>query len=201
TIFSLNYVYPENLTNAQMRTQAIHGMFDVVNDVAGVYPYISGKYGHMECNWGGGMEHTTMSLMGGVDVGLMAHELAHQWFGDMIACASWVDIWLNEGFASYLTGLVRARNYPNSWMQWRVANKNLVLSQPGGSVKVNDTTDQNRIFDSRLTYSKGGYILHQLRWILGDEDFFQAVYNYAHDPALRHNYATTPDLIAHFEAV
>lgn len=201
TIFSLNYVYPENLTNAQTRTQAIHGMFNVFNEIGGVYPYISEKYGHMEFNWGGGMEHTTMSSMGGFDVGLMAHELAHQWFGNMITCASWVDIWLNEGFASYLTGIVRERNYPNSWMQWRLANKNLVLSQPGGSVKVNDTTDQNRIFDSRLTYSKGGYILHQLRWILGDEDFFQAVYNYAHDPALRHNYATTPDLIAHFEAV
>ncbi len=201
TIFTLNYVYPENLLDAQARTPAIHGMFSVFNDIGGIYPFITEKYGHMEFNWGGGMEHTTMSSMGAFDVGLVAHELAHQWFGNMITCATWEDIWLNEGFASYLTGIVRERLYPASWMQWRQANKGLILSQTGGSVKVSDTTNINRIFDSRLSYSKGAYILHQLRWVLGDADFFAAVYNYAHDPVLRHNYATTPDLIAHFEAV
>lgn len=200
TIVTLNYVYPEDLAQIKNQTNAIHAMFDVFNELGGVYPYISEKYGHMQFNWGGGMEHTTMSSMGGFGLELLSHELAHQWFGDMITCASWEEIWLNEGFASYWTGLIYERVVTPWWMTWKSTRRNLVLSQPGGSVKVNDTTSEARIFDNRLTYAKGAYILHQLRWVIGDQAFFDAVYNYSQDPALRFSYATTADLIAHFEA-
>jgi aminopeptidase N len=55
------------------------------------------------------------------------------------------------------------------WMPWKQQNINWVTSQPGGSVHVDDTTSVSRIFNSRLSYSKGALILHTLRWIIGDE--------------------------------
>lgn len=115
------------------------------------------KYGHAQFGWGGGMEHQTMSFMGGFSHLLQAHELAHQWFGNKVTCGSWQDIWLNEGFATYLEGLTY--NYglgPNTFPNWLAGKITHVTSDPGGSVFVTDTSSVGRIFSSRLSYSKGG---------------------------------------------
>lgn len=76
---------------------------------------------------------------------------------------------------------------------------NMITSQAGGSVRVSDTTSVNRIFSGRLSYSKGSYLLHMLRWKLGEEYFFQALRNYLN--TFGHDYAKTPDLKFHLEAV
>ena len=88
----------------------------------------------------------------------------------------------------------------NTWMNWKQQRIDQVTAQPGGSVRVDDTTSVNRIFDGRLSYSKGALLLHMLRWKLGDEDFFQALRNYLTDPGNAYGYAKTPELIAHMEA-
>ncbi len=64
----------------------------------GEYPFIEEKYGHAEFEWGGAMEHQTCTSMGFWGSGVISHELAHQWYGDMITCKDWHHIWLNEGF-------------------------------------------------------------------------------------------------------
>src|SRR5690606_26242544 len=126
--------------------------------------------------------------------------LAHQWFGNKVTCGSWEDIWLNEAFATYLTGLSYEHIRGDvAWHSWKNGLQNSIKAQPGGSVFVNDTTDRGRIFDGRLSYNKGAYVLHMLRWILGDADFFLACRNYINDPELEFGFAYTPDLIAHFE--
>jgi aminopeptidase N len=194
----LNYVYPENLGYAQANTGVTVDYIELFNDLFGLYPFADEKYGHAQFSWGGGMEHQTMSFMYNFSEGLVAHELAHQWFGDYITCGSWEDIWLNEGFATYLEGLTKEFVIGgDAWMNWKVSRINSVTEQPGGSVRVPDTTSVGRIFNSRLSYSKGAMLLHMLRWRLGDEDFFGALQLYL--LAQANGYARTSDLQAALE--
>jgi aminopeptidase N len=198
----LNYVFPEDLNYAQNSTGATVACMELFNDLYGLYPFAEEKYGHAQFGWGGGMEHQTMSFMGGFSHSLQAHELAHQWFGDKVTCGSWADIWLNEGFATYSEGLtynygLTSYNFKN-WVKSKIDH---VTSQPDGSVYVYDTTNVGRIFSGRLSYSKGAMLLHMLRWKLGDDDYFQALRNYLNDPELAFGYARTNDLQYHLEAV
>jgi aminopeptidase N len=196
----LNYVYPETMSSAQDQTEDIIEMMTLFNDLFGTYPFADEKYGHAQFAWGGGMEHQTMSFMGNFSYGLQAHELAHQWFGDKVTCGSWQDIWLNEGFATYLTGLTDDfLGTEADWTNWKTSKINHVTGQPDGSVWVSDTNSISRIFNGRLSYSKGALVLHMLRWKLGDEHFFQGVQNYLNDPDIAFGYARTTDLQYHLE--
>jgi aminopeptidase N len=195
----LNYVYPEDLTTAQAQTQSIIPIIQLYDSLVIEYPFKSEKYGHAQFNWGGGMEHQTMSFVVNFGYSLLAHECAHQWFGDLITCGSWEDIWLNEGFATYFEGLTVERYSPANWLSWKQNKINNITSLPNGSVKCTDTTNVNRIFSGRLSYNKGSYLLNMLRWKLGDATFFQALRNYLNDPALKFGFAKTPDLINHLQ--
>ena len=135
-----------------------------------------------------------------MDIVCLAHELAHQWFGDKITCGSWEDIWLNEGFATYIEGLTYDFGInPVKWENWKSNNLYNAVSKPFGSVFVDDTTSVGRIFSGSLSYSKGAYVLHMLRSVVGDEDFFAAIRNYIHDPELIYGYALTEDFQKHVE--
>jgi len=191
----LNYVFPESLANAQNSTPNIIPIMQLFNDLFGLYPFADEKYGHAQFGWGGGMEHQTMTFIVSYSNGLMAHELAHQWFGDKVTCGSWEDIWLNEGFATYLAGLTEENlGSPDAWHNWKNNQINNVTSQPGGSVWVDDTTSVGRIFSGRLSYAKGAMLLHMLRWKLGDVDFFQALNDYLDAAGIAYDYARTADL-------
>jgi hypothetical protein len=196
----LNYVYPEHLADAKEGTAKVVGMIHLFDSLFGIYPFRNEKYGMAEFGWGGGMEHQTMSFMGSFGFELTAHELAHQWFGNKVTCASWEDIWLNEGFATYLSRLC----YEFIETQYfRAANQGSLgnsTNDPDGSVWCDDTTNVGRIFNGGLSYSKGSMVLHMLRFTVGDSIFFTALRNYLNDPNLAYGFATTADLRSHFEA-
>ncbi len=199
TLDILNYVYPEDSASAASQTPDILGVISLYDSLTILYPFSNEKYGHCEFGWGGGMEHQTMSYVVAFNHSLIAHECAHQWFGDKVTCGSWEDIWLNEGFATYMEGLTEEYMFPADWYTWRSGRVNSITSVSDGSVLCEDTTSVSRIFDGRLSYDKGGYLLHMLRWKLGDNLFFQALRNYLNDPVLAYGYAKTPDLIHHLE--
>ena len=196
----LNYVYPENLTSAKENTAVTTEIMALFNNLIGIYPFAREKYGHAQFSWGGGMEHQTMSFMGSFGFHLIAHELAHQWFGNYITLGSWKEIWLNEGFATYMNGLAYEHLLDGIfWMPWKKQQVEKITTKPGGSVFVDDTTSVTRIFDSRLSYSKGAYLLHMLRWVLGDENFFNGIRSYFNDPELANGFASTQHLVKHME--
>ncbi|MEO8732780.1 MAG: M1 family aminopeptidase [Flavobacteriales bacterium] len=196
----VTYAYPENFYAATLNADDVLGQMTLYSQLFGLYPFANEKYGHAQFGWGGGMEHQTMTFLGAFQYELAAHELGHQWFGDKVTCGSWQDIWLNEGFATYLTGLCYDYLVPIYWQGWKQAKINDITSQPGGSVLCTDTLDQNRLWDSRLTYNKGAMVIHMLRWVCGDSAFYQGLRNYLDDPALAYGTALTNDLETHLEA-
>jgi aminopeptidase N len=154
----------------------------------------------VQFGWGGGQEHQTSTFIVTPNENLMAHELAHQWFGDKITCSSWRDIWLNEGFATHLAIMDFEVRFPMSVMNTRKKEIANITSLPGGSVWVDDTTNVNRIFDGRLTYTKGSHLLYMLRWKLGDSVFIKGMRTYFNDSTIAFGFAKTDDFIRNLEA-
>ena len=201
----VNYIYPENFNSAvQIQLDQTPLILDLYSNLFEIYPFHNEKYGHAQFGWGGGMEHTTVSFMNNFNRSLIAHEMGHQWFGDKITCGTWKDIWLNEGFATYLASLV-IENFDGipAFITDKTNMIDYITSQPGGAVYLTDTeaTNVGRIFSSRLTYNKGAMVLNMLRLKLGDTAFFQAMKNYLADSNLAYKYAITTDLKFHMEAV
>lgn len=176
-----NYIYnnPQTLINFQADIDETADFIEYFSEIYGLYPYHDEKYGHCMAPLSGGMEHQTMTTQGFFDNTLTAHELGHQWWGDHVTCASWSDIWVSEGFASYSEYLMLAKLYPGqqvSDMQTRHQN---IMAQPGGSIWVTDSISDASIFSSRLTYDKGAAFVHTLRFMLNNDTvFFQALRNY-----------------------
>lgn len=197
----VTYCYPESLATFQNNTHKVLDAMLLFHNNFGDYPFIREKYGHVQFGWGGGMEHQTATFLVSPDESLMAHELGHQWFGDKITCGSWEDIWLNEGFATHLAAFHMENKYPATAITKRRNVVNNITSQPGGSVRVNDTTSVSRIFDGRLSYNKGSHLLYMLRFILGDSIFFRGIRQYQKDPALIYGFARTSDLKKNLEQV
>ena len=202
SVLFYNLIYPETFESAVPSIDLIVPSFELFSDIYSDYPYPDEKYGHMQFGWGGGMEHQTMSSVSNFNYELLVHEMAHQWFGDKITCGTWRDIWLNEGFATYSTWLsFDFSEDPNNYYEaWLTGTRNSIISKPDGSVWVDDTTTTARIFDGRLTYYKGAWLLHMLRWELGDSIFFKAIKNYITDPELIYDFAVTDDLKKHLES-
>ena len=194
-----NYPYPENLSDAQNNANAHLQVMNYFENTFGPYPFNQEKYGQIQFGWGGGMEHQTATFIVNYERWLTAHELAHQWFGDAVTCGSWHDIWLNEGFATYSEALTReALDGQPAFDNWKTNATNDIISQPNGAVYVQDTSAVWRIFDGRLTYSKGAMVLNMLRLKLGDNNFFQGIRNYLNN--YKFHYALTPDLRQEFES-
>ena len=201
----VNYIYPETNTFA-VRNQLAQTplILDYFSTLFEPYPYSSEKYGHAQFGWGGGMEHTTVSFMQNFSRSLIAHEMAHQWFGDKITCGTWKDIWLNEGFATYLASLVIEHfDGQAAFISDKSSMISNITSTPNGAVYLTDAQASNvdRIFSGQFSYDKGAMVLNMLRFKLGDALFFQGIKNYLADVNLAYKYAITSDLQTHLEAV
>ncbi len=153
----------------------------VFSDLFGAYPFIDEKYGMAEYEWGGAMEHQTVSSMGFYSTGVVIHELMHQWFGDKVTCASFEHIWLNEGWATYGEALYYEALGGHEALKADMARK--AIYGPG-AIYVDDPENAGfgAIFSS-LTYEKASWVLHMLRHIMGDETFFSAARAYLGDGA------------------
>ncbi|MGA9407989.1 MAG: M1 family aminopeptidase, partial [Bacteroidota bacterium] len=196
----LNYVLPEDYSTAIQVLPRVVDMLSIYSNLYGQYPFIKEKYGHAEFGMGG-MEHQTMTSIGTFDEKIVAHELAHQWFGDKITPMSWSDLWLNEGFAVYSTALYLEKEYGVD-AYWNYINLQTgVAVSAAGEVGAPDTSTAQSLFNYNLVYAKGACILHMLRHVLGDTVFFNSIRAYANQPALQYSTASTKDLQAACESV
>jgi hypothetical protein len=190
------YIYPGNDTAGNRAAwEKCIPMLAAYAPLYGLYPFINEKYGMYNFTFSGGMEHQTITGMGTFSESVTAHELGHQWWGDMITCKYWNDIWLNEGFATFSECVWEERKTgtPNlsAYLAAVLARK---PSPVNDSVYVYDTSDPNRIFSSTFSYNKGCWVLHQLRGVLGDAAFFQVLADYR--TAYEYSAATTDDFNA-----
>jgi aminopeptidase N len=200
-----NFIYddPSYLQNQKENIERTIGFMQLFSTLYGDYPFATEKYGHATAPMGGGMEHQTMSTMAGFSMDLTSHELAHQWFGNNVTCATWSDIWINEGFATYSEYLARefiyGRELADAWMQ---NAHNSVMSAPGGSVYVPpvETTNVWRIFNGRLSYRKGAALLHMLRFEINNDPLFFQVLQVFQDQ-FRDSVATGDDFMRVVEQV
>ena len=181
SILIQNYIYnnPATLPNFKVDIDQTGDFIEYFSELYGLYPFWDEKYGHCMAPISGGMEHQTMTTQGFFEKTLTVHEMGHQWFGDMVTCSSWADIWVNEGFASFTEFLMFEHFYPTQAandMQTRHTN---VMSASGGSVWCLDSLHDASIFSSRLTYDKGGAIIETMRSIVNDDNvFFAGLRNY-----------------------
>lgn len=152
----------------------------------------------------GGMENQTLTSLCPNCWGenLISHEYAHQWFGDMITCGTWADIWLNEGFATYCEALwLENTGGYTSYKNDILSNASYYLSNnPGWAMYnpdwINNTPSTNVLFNTAITYYKGACVLHMLRYTIGDTQFFNFMKSYAMDSlgGFKYNSAATDDV-------
>ena len=189
----INYIYPQNLNSIKSLLDQTPSMIDIMSGYFGPYPFLKEKYGHAEFGVLAGMEHQTISSMGAFFDGIIVHELTHQWFGDKITCAKWEDIWVNEGFAVYGEALYQEATSGKE-AYYDVIKSNMSRAKDAvGTIYVQNINSIDEIFDGDRTYAKGGVVIHMLRGVMGDENFFRTLKAYMSDTSLAYGSATIRD--------
>ncbi|HZX62203.1 MAG TPA: M1 family aminopeptidase [Bacteroidales bacterium] len=169
------------------------------------YPFQKAGFASMnELFYGGGMENQTLISLCSTcwRESLAAHEYAHMWFGDLITCATWSDIWLNEGFATWTTVYWQEHNQGYASYKSFLINryaKEYLANNPGYAIAdsswAHRTPSFDTLFNTYITYEKGACMVHQLRYVLGDSLFFSVLKAYVRDTTLRYRSATIGDLM------
>ena len=190
TMLIEHYVFPDRYEASYPNYSLTKDMLSFFSELFGEYPFISEKYGHADFTWGGGMEHQTLSSMGSFSQNLMVHELGHSWWGNLITCKTFNDIWLNEGFARYCQALWAEHRYGRE-AYFDFMNNHAYYG--AGTIYVENPSSNSQIFSAGLSYNKASWVLHMLRHKVGETMFFDILKSYASNDSLSYNAASTSD--------
>jgi aminopeptidase N len=205
------YVPPKHKNDLRRSFSKTVDMLEHFSNITGVeYPW--DKYTQV-CveGFGGGMENTSATTLGPWTLhderahldtssdGLVAHELAHQWFGDLVTCKDWAHTWLNEGFATYMEAVWSEHDLGRDEYDYEIYHDMKDALEGGKKAPVMDKRydDPDDMFDDRA-YPKGGSILHMLRHRVGDAKFWASLKRYLTEYAYQP--VETSDLRQAFEA-
>jgi len=198
-------IYYKPGENLRIVDSLITPLTNFYSEKFGDYPFE--KIGFATLNsafpWGGMENQGMVNFRPGAysNPGLIAHEHAHQWFGDLITCGTWADVWLNEGFGTYCqnlwlehsSGQMAYKRNMNFLADFYLAhNPGWPVYHPEWAVK---TPGGNELYNQAITYNKGACVLYQLRYILGDSMFFRVLHEYATDRKFMFSNAVTTDFI------
>lgn len=182
------WVYHEDSAAAVVDFRKTPEMIEFFSSIWVPYAFMGEKYSIVQAPIGGAMEHQTCTSWGFSMPGnasnewVDAHELSHHWWGDMVTCNDFPNIWLNEGFASYSEVLWMEYEYGLSAKNSQLAGQeNLIKSsygQPNGSVHYPIYNPPSNLWFSTAVYKKGSWVLHMLRYVLGDSLFFNGMAYY-----------------------
>jgi aminopeptidase N len=180
------YYLPQSEQGAKELFGEFAQILDFFESTIGPYPFGDEKMGVVETPHKG-MEHQTINAYGnkyaktayGYDE-LLQHEFAHEYFGNQLTNANWDDMWLHEGFGSYMQPLYMQylrgdKEYFASLMQQRTRIDNKAPVVSGKPRTEEDVYDQKRGGPGQDIYTKGSLVLHTLRGLIGDEAFFRSV--------------------------
>jgi aminopeptidase N len=193
------YVYPGSeaiVPNAYGNTKEMMRIFEEITGVA--YPYNKYDQSIVAAFKFGGMENITATTMADTEIfganvefmrgnieDLVSHELSHSWFGNLVTCRNWAELWLNEGFATFMEAAYREKKYGREDYLRMVATdaeefliEDAILPKNHGLYNL-DAGNVGALFDhAGVTYSKGGAVIHTLREQVGNDNFWKAVNTY-----------------------
>ncbi len=184
------WVLPENAEKGRKALPAFVKDLRVFEEICGPYPFRGDKYGVAETPHLG-MEHQTIIAYGNRFRGdpdgydwLHNHELSHEWWGNLVTCRDWKDMWIHEGIGTYMQALFLERTRGVDAYRKTIAGYRRG-SQNKSPVAPREVKDSREIYRNGDIYPKGALVMHALRWLLGDETFFKALRRMAYpDPAL-----------------
>jgi aminopeptidase N len=191
----ISYVYAHQLEEAKVTVARVPEMMKLFEKLTGM-KYPNAKYGQaFVAGFGGGMEnitattlsdqtiHDARSALDRTEDGLLSHELAHSWFGNYVTSRSWSDLWLNEGFATYFEGI---------WLEHSLGRDDFLYQEVRGNqegyfnawrqgvrrpVVTKNYRNPDAVFDA-YSYPRAGAVLHMLRVVLGDDNWWRSVNYY-----------------------
>lgn len=180
-------------------------MMSYFSEMFSDYPFEKNGYATLnELFVYGGMENQTLASLcpDCWDEGLIAHEFSHTWFGNLITPLTWADVWLNEGFATFVEGLWFEQKYGKQVYEeyiriqaerFFIAEEKFPIFNTQWRDKIPDT---QTLYNGEIIYAKASVVIHMLRNVLGDSIFFSALKNYTNDTDLQYGSITTEKFIA-----
>ena len=196
------YVWPEDRADAEEDWEQVWEMTAFYDSLFGEYPFILEKYGMAETSTNpfAAMEHQTITSWGDVYItgdhqwdDIVTHEIAHSWWGNSVTPAVWEEIWLSEGFSTYSEALWR--EYQGGLGDYLAYMG--VLDSGNFPGTVYDPVD----LLGETVYNKGAWVVHMLRWVVGDSAFFEILPAFANDPGFKYGHASTLELITLCEGI